>query len=72
VTGPRVFAYREEGFWDMYRDVPAWDFERFTEIAERGTARPAPARSKDPESARQTEREDLEASLAYTKQILSL
>jgi hypothetical protein len=72
VTGPRMFAYRDPAFWDAYRDVPAWEFERFTEIAERGTPRPAPARPTNPEAARQQEREDLEASLAWTKKLLGL
>jgi 3-oxoisoapionate decarboxylase len=70
VTGPRVFAYRDPAFWDAYRDVPAWEFERFVEVAERGVARSAPARPRDPEAARQLEREDLEASLAYTKKLI--
>ena len=71
VTGPRVFAYHDPGFWDMYRDVPAWEFERFVEIAERGTPRPAPPRPPDQETARRIEREDLEASIAYTKKLLA-
>jgi hypothetical protein len=71
VTGPRVFAYRDPAFWDAYRDVPAWEFERFAEIAERGTARSAPPRISDPEAARRREREDLEASLEYTKKLLA-
>jgi sugar phosphate isomerase/epimerase len=69
VTGPRIFAYRNPEFWDMYRDVPAWEFERFVEIAERGTARSAPPRPADP---KEREREDLEASLAYTKKLLGI
>ena len=72
VTAPRVFAYRDPAFWEAYRDVPAWAFERFTEIAERGTARTAPTRPRDQESAQRQEREDLEASLAFTKKVLGL
>jgi sugar phosphate isomerase/epimerase len=71
VTGPRVFAYRDHAFWDAYRDVPAWEFERFVEIAEKGTPRPAPSRAASPEEARRREREDLEASLEYTKKLLA-
>jgi sugar phosphate isomerase/epimerase len=70
VMGPRIFAYKEPRFWDAYRDVPAWNFERFSEIAEAGkpyTITPAPR----PQAA-QREREDLEASLAHVKQLLSL
>jgi sugar phosphate isomerase/epimerase len=71
VTGPRVFAYRDPGFWDAYRDVPAWEFERFAEIAERGMPRTAPPRAPDQEASRRREREDLEASLEYTKRLLA-
>jgi sugar phosphate isomerase/epimerase len=72
VTGPRVFAFRDPAFWDAYRDVPAWEFERFLELADKGTARPAPPRAPDAEAARRREREDLEASLAYTKKLLGI
>lgn len=72
VTGPRVFAYRDPKFWDAYRTVPAWEFERFTAIAERGKPRAAGPRPPDPESARKQEREDLDASLQYTRKLLGL
>jgi len=72
VTGPRVFAFRDPAFWDAYRDVPAWEFERFIELADKGTPRTAPPRLPDPESSRRREREDLEASLAYTKKLLGI
>jgi sugar phosphate isomerase/epimerase len=63
VTAPRVFPYRDPKFWEAYRDVPAWEFERFEALAESGTAHTiAPAREKD----------DLEASLQYTRKLLSL
>lgn len=71
VMGPRKFAYRDPKFWDAYRDVPAWDFERFSEIAERGKPYAMPPRATQAEAA-QREREDLEASLAHVKQVLSL
>lgn len=63
VTQPRVFPYRDPKFWDAYRDVPAWEFERFEAIAESGSAHNiAPA----------SEKEDLEASLRYTQILLNL
>ncbi len=40
VTGPRMFPYRDPQFWDAYRNTPAWEFERFREIAERGKPHP--------------------------------
>ncbi len=71
VMGPRVFAYRTPAFWDAYHDVPAWEFARFLEIAEHGQARPAePRLARD--AAVQKEREDLEASLQYTRKLLAI
>ena len=70
VTGPRIFPYRDPKFWDAYRDVPAWNFERFAEIAEGG--KPYTIPRVDRAQAAQREREDLEASLAHVKQTLNL
>ena len=72
VTGPRLYAYRSPEFWDAYRDVPAWEFERFVELAERGKPRQAPPRPASREEAQQREREDLEASIRYTKKLLGV
>jgi 3-oxoisoapionate decarboxylase len=72
VMGPRVFPYRDPKFWEAYRDIPAWAFARFLEIAERGTPRPAEPRAADAEAGRKREREDLEASIEYTKKLLAL
>ncbi|HEY3841147.1 MAG TPA: TIM barrel protein [Bryobacteraceae bacterium] len=69
VMGPRMFPYRDPKFWDAYRTTPAWEFERFVEIAERGKARESKPVPK--EMAAQKEREDLEASIAYTKKLFS-
>jgi sugar phosphate isomerase/epimerase len=70
VFGPRMFPYRNEKFWDAYRDVPAWDFERFVKIAELGKPRPEdPWETPD---QKERERQDLEASLAYTNRLLGL
>jgi sugar phosphate isomerase/epimerase len=72
VTGPRIFATRDPKFWDAYRDIPAWDYEHFLEIAERGQPRPAPPRAADPDAARRREREDLEASIDHTRKLMNL
>ncbi len=69
ITSPRIFAYRDPKFWDAYRDIPAWDFERFAEIAENG--KPHELTPTDPANAAQTERESLEASLAYLRSFLT-
>ncbi len=66
VTQPRLFRCLDPGFWDGYRNVPAWEFSRFLAIAERGKPLPAslpPAR----EAAAVREREDLEASIRYLR-----
>ena len=42
VTGPRYFNYRDPKFWDAYRKTPAWEFERFVALAEKGKPREAP------------------------------
>lgn len=64
VTGPRVFPYRDPKFWDAYRNDPAWEFQRFLSLAEKGKPY-----QKLPG---QHEREDLEASLSYTRKVLGL
>ena len=70
VTGPRVFPYRKASFWENYRATPAWEFERFLQLADDGKPRgPVPS---DKAGAPERERKDLEASLAYTRQILEL
>ena len=70
VTPPRAFNYRKPEFWDAYRDVPAWNFQRFAEIAERG--KPIDFQRTERAQAAQKERDDLEASLRHTRQIFGL
>ena len=72
VTGPRVFAYRDPKFWDAYRNTPAWEFERFREIADRGKPHPDDPKPPDREAMLRKEREDLEASIRFTKRTLGL
>ena len=69
VTGPRMFPYKDPKFWDPYRTTPAWEFERFVAIAERGKPHENKPASKD--QAAQREREDLEASIEYTKKLFT-
>jgi len=66
VIPPRVLAHRRPGFWDAYRDTPASEFDRFLALAEGGT--PYAASPSDDPIAR--EREDVEASLQWTKAFL--
>jgi hypothetical protein len=70
VFGPRILPYRDAKFWDAYRHDPAWEFERFLEIADRGK----PYKDEPWETADEPERERraLEESLAYTKKIVGV
>ena len=70
VTGPRSLPFLNPKFWEGYRKMPAWEFARFLALADKGTPRPAPpAAGKEAAAAR--EREDLEASLRWTRELLS-
>ena len=69
VTGPRPFNYLDPKFWEAYRKTPAWEFARFLALAEKGT--PCPPNPPVPrEAAAAREREDLEASIRWTRQAL--
>jgi len=71
VTGPRTFAWRKPEFWQGYESVLAHEFARFLSIAARGKPHPPqPQVPKDQAAAR--EREDFEASLAWTRQFLGV
>jgi sugar phosphate isomerase/epimerase len=70
VTGPRYYNYRDPKFWDAYRSTPAWEFSRFLALAEKGTPKEAPPRVTG-EAAQAKEREDLEKSIAWTKDFLA-
>lgn len=69
VTGPRPFNYLEPKFWEAYRKTPAWEFARFLALAEKGTP-PPPTPPVPREAAAAREREDLEASIRWTRQVL--
>jgi sugar phosphate isomerase/epimerase len=70
VMGPRFFNYRDPKFWDAYRTTPAWEFERFLALVEKGKPVPAPPRLSGPAAAAR-ELEDVEASLRWTKAFLA-
>jgi sugar phosphate isomerase/epimerase len=68
VFGPRVLPYKDAAFWDAYRNMPAWEFERYLAIAERGKPyRDEPWQAPD---EAQRERAALEESLTYTKKLV--
>jgi sugar phosphate isomerase/epimerase len=68
IFGPRVLPYRDAKFWESFRKTPAWEFERFLEIADRGKPYQAEPWEKGDEPRR--EREALEESLNYLKKTL--
>ncbi len=71
VTQPRIFAYNDPKFWDSYRQTPAWEFARFAQLVQNGKPRPKqPGVPK--ELVAERERQDLEASLEYTKKLIHL
>ena len=70
VFGPKILPYRDPAFWDAYRQTPAWEFERYLEIAERGKPyKDEPWQTGD---EAQRERQALDESLAYTKRLFGL
>ena len=71
VTGPRIFPYRKREFWERYRHTPAWEFERFANLVDAGKPQAKPAAVPKDQVA-QSQREDLEASIRYTKKLIEL
>jgi sugar phosphate isomerase/epimerase len=69
VFGPRILPYRDRTFWDAYRKTPAWEFERYLEIADRGRRYHDEPWTTPDEAVR--ERQALEESLRYTKALVS-
>lgn len=66
----RKYNFLDPEFWHAYRTTPAWEFARFLKLAEAG--KPLPAASPVPrEQAAAPEREDLIASLNWTKALLA-
>jgi len=68
IPEPRIHAHRQPGFWDAYRATPAWEFDRFEALADRGE----PYVVAPPDDPVAREREDVEASLQWTKRFLGL
>lgn len=70
LLGPRPLPYRDAAFWNDYHDIPAWEFERFVEIAEKGKPGPTEAWETTDEPAR--ERQALDYDLNWTRQLLGI
>jgi 3-oxoisoapionate decarboxylase len=67
MPGPRALPYRDRTFWDAYRQMPAWEFQRFVDLVERGPAVPLPEGPVDPAA----ELAHVEASIRWTREYLT-
>ena len=81
LRGPRLFNYREPDFWKNYRDVPAWVFAGFENLARGGAEYtnvppgPAGAAPGSPEFKQfliDQERRDVEQAVKYAKDVLKI
>jgi hypothetical protein len=81
LRGPRPFNYGQEDFWKTYRDVPAWVFARFQQLAKQGKpytkvpAAPAGAGPQSPEFRLfmvEQERRDVEQAMKYSRETLGI
>lgn len=102
---PRMFAIHDPKFWEPYKSTPAWEFERFLELVEKGVVPPGAPQGQaggpggggpggggrgaagasggrggggrgpvSPEVQAQrlaTQREDLDVSIKYTKELIA-
>ena len=68
IFGPRVLPFHDAKFWEPFRKTPAWEFERFLAIADKGKPYQDEPWEKGDEALR--EREALDTSLNYLKKIL--
>ena len=77
---PRLFNYRDPAAWELFKTTPAWEFARFLALCDKGVPRelPAPGAGRagggaaggpNPDAVRRN-REDVEASLKWTREFL--
>jgi 3-oxoisoapionate decarboxylase len=67
MPAPRPLPFREATFWDGYRHLPAWEFQRFLELLDAATPVSLPEGPVDAA----TELENVEASVRWTRQFLA-
>jgi sugar phosphate isomerase/epimerase len=69
-NNPRIFNYRDQNFWALYKEQPAWEFARFLTLCDRG--KPTPAAPPDPSLTPQARNlADVEASIKWTQAFLA-
>jgi sugar phosphate isomerase/epimerase len=66
MPAPRPLPFREPAFWEGYRQMPAWEFQRFRELLHAATPSPLPEGPVDAAA----ELENVEASVRWTRQFL--
>ena len=69
LLGPKVLPFRTKDFWEQYRNMPAWEFERYRELAD--TGKPYQAEAWETPDQPMRERLALEESLAYAKKLIA-
>jgi 3-oxoisoapionate decarboxylase len=76
---PRMFGVHDPKFWEPYKSTPAWEYERFIGLAQKGVVPPpaSPGQGRGPVSPEvqaqrlATQREDLDVSIRYTKALVA-
>ena len=71
----RLYPTSQSGFWDIYTDIRAREYKKWTDMAERGYALPPfqPQEGEDREAATQAyQKAELERSIRYCKDVLGL
>ena len=66
MPSPRALPFRDPAFWDAFRDMPAWEFQRFLDLLE--GARPVSLPEGPIDAA--SELENVEASVQWTRALL--
>ena len=77
---PRLFNHRDPAAWELFKTTPAWEFARFLALCDKGVPRELPAAGAgrggggaaggpNPDAMRRN-REDVEASLKWTREFL--
>jgi len=67
MPAPRALPFREASFWDGYRGMPAWEFQRFLDLLHAATPVVLPEGPVDAAA----ELANVEASVRWTREFLS-
>ena len=68
----RPYAYNKPEFWQPYRDIRGYEFKQFTALAQAGKPREPHKALTGTEAQQQFQREQLERSLRYCREVLGL